>query len=556
MTSKRTIGTRAALGGLTAAVALMTAAPAAKANELADLRANQELLQRRIDQLAQLRGPGDPYGVTGPAGPVGVQMTGGSFPRSFLIPGTDTSIRVGGEIRLNTTFWVTGGNPNQNPQGTNAGTTGQLNTIPLKGLPVGSAGFNNRERSKNVLTMSPQQSKLSVETRTPTAYGEARSFLEFDFAGGVSAGARPQSTSNNLTPRLRHAYGTLGPLLFGQANSNFNNSDAGMESMEFGGLIGGGGPSRVPQIRWTQPLGGWGLLGALSLSAESPETDMWAPTAGVFGANASGTLNATSTTTTCINSVNSTTGEAFAFPPTGAPITVVTGVTAAGVPCTVTTALNNPLKNSAPELTAAWYIPQPWGHVNFGAVVRPALRVHTTEGAGVNRTYMGYGFGFSGDVKPNWFGWTRDFFTWNIVGGEAMGRYHYAGATSSVSLVSNLTAARLATDSVLVKPTRGFAGNIAYRHQWSPQWRSNIGVGYWRLDIPGLNGVVCPAGSRATAGGGCGLNKELTMGKVNLIWAPIALFDIGFEYNYGRRKVVSGQHGDEHVVVNRMRLRF
>ena len=53
MTRKRTIGTRAALGGLTAAVALIAAQPAAKADEVSDLRANQELLQRRIDQLAQ-----------------------------------------------------------------------------------------------------------------------------------------------------------------------------------------------------------------------------------------------------------------------------------------------------------------------------------------------------------------------------------------------------------------------------------------------------------------------------------------------------------------------
>src|SRR4029079_5997848 len=48
------IGTVAALGGLTAAVALITALPSARADELGDLRANQELLQRRIDQLAQV----------------------------------------------------------------------------------------------------------------------------------------------------------------------------------------------------------------------------------------------------------------------------------------------------------------------------------------------------------------------------------------------------------------------------------------------------------------------------------------------------------------------
>jgi hypothetical protein len=519
----------------------------AQADELTDLRTNQELLQRRIDQLAQLRGPGDPYGTTGGPGPVNVQMMGGSFPRSFLIPGTDTSIRVGGEIRMMTLFWITGGNPNQNPQGTNAGTTGQLNTIPLENMPVGSAQYNLRQQGDNVLTMSPQQSKISVETRTPTAWGEARSFIEFDFAGGVSSGQRPQSTSDNLIPRLRYAYGTLGPLLFGQANSNFNDSDAGMESLEFGGLIGGGGPSRVPQIRWTQPLGGWGLLGALSVSAESPETDIWAPTGGgsagtgVFGANPS---------TTVVLQPPTLAGSGAA----GA-AACQTGLVAFGTgTCSVTP--GNPLKNSAPELVAAWYIPQPWGHVDFAAVWRPALRIETSYGAGVDRTYMGYGLAFSGDVKPGWFGWDRDFFTWNVVGGEAMGRYLYAGSGSSVGLVSNLTGNNLVNNAVLSKPTRGFSGNIAYRHQWSPEWRSNIGVGYWHLDIPGLNGQVCPAASNATAGGGCGLNQNLAMGKANLIWQPVAFVDFGLEYNYGWRKVMSGQSGSEHVLVNRMRLRF
>ena len=62
MTNKRNIGTVAALGGLTAAVALITALPSARADELSDLRANQELLQRRVDagasSPAEIAGPG------------------------------------------------------------------------------------------------------------------------------------------------------------------------------------------------------------------------------------------------------------------------------------------------------------------------------------------------------------------------------------------------------------------------------------------------------------------------------------------------------------------
>src|SRR5215472_1026938 len=60
MSKAHRIGTLAAIGGLTATIALLTGLPTIKADELADLRANQELLQRRIDQLAQAATPAPP----------------------------------------------------------------------------------------------------------------------------------------------------------------------------------------------------------------------------------------------------------------------------------------------------------------------------------------------------------------------------------------------------------------------------------------------------------------------------------------------------------------
>ena len=60
MTKTHRIGTLAAIGGLTATIALLTGLPTVMADELADLRANQELLQRRIDQLAQAEAPAPP----------------------------------------------------------------------------------------------------------------------------------------------------------------------------------------------------------------------------------------------------------------------------------------------------------------------------------------------------------------------------------------------------------------------------------------------------------------------------------------------------------------
>ena len=105
----------AALGGVTATIALLTGLPTVKADELADLRANQELLQRRIDQLAQAAippsriAPGVP-GALGTAPTPGAALVGGSFPRSFLIPGTDTSIRVGGFVDITGLYFLTGAN--------------------------------------------------------------------------------------------------------------------------------------------------------------------------------------------------------------------------------------------------------------------------------------------------------------------------------------------------------------------------------------------------------------------------------------------------------------
>jgi hypothetical protein len=69
--------------------------PGAGADESGNPTTRQSF-QSRIDQLAQPAAPqtaGRPYEppANGGAGP-------GSFPRSFLIPGTNTSIRIGGSV--------------------------------------------------------------------------------------------------------------------------------------------------------------------------------------------------------------------------------------------------------------------------------------------------------------------------------------------------------------------------------------------------------------------------------------------------------------------------
>ena len=117
MIIKRNIGTIALLGGSTAALAMLTGLAGARAD---DLKVNQQLLSERLDQLAAVGlqpGAGAYLGTDqGPA--AGAPVSGGSFPRSILIPGTETSLKIYGQISEVMDYWMSGGNPNTSPQST------------------------------------------------------------------------------------------------------------------------------------------------------------------------------------------------------------------------------------------------------------------------------------------------------------------------------------------------------------------------------------------------------------------------------------------------------
>jgi len=213
MSTGRNIATAIALAGMLAAT-LAIVSHRAYADELSDLRANQQLLQQRLDQLAQV-------GLQRPQESPGTPTIAGSFPRSFLIPGTETSIRVGGEINLTGVYWFSGGNNANVGEGTQISGVPGASTAPLK---VRVPGFINavKSRANSVFDYSIYASRLRFETRTPTVYGEAQTVVEFDFLGCSLGGFDCNNTvagNNGLGARLRLAYATLGPFAAGQMYS-------------------------------------------------------------------------------------------------------------------------------------------------------------------------------------------------------------------------------------------------------------------------------------------------------------------------------------------------
>src|SRR5262249_11242866 len=127
MMKARKLGTIAMLGASTAAIAMLTGLAGARAD---DLQLNQQLLNTPVDQLAALGLFPDQFAFSQNAA-AGSPVVAGSFPRSILIPGTDTSRKIYGQITEVIDYFLTGGNPNTSPQSTTVGVNGQLPAIPL-----------------------------------------------------------------------------------------------------------------------------------------------------------------------------------------------------------------------------------------------------------------------------------------------------------------------------------------------------------------------------------------------------------------------------------------
>ena len=547
MMKARKLGTIAMLGGSTAALAMLTGLAGARAD---DLQINQQLLDTRVDQLAavgQNPGQGAQFSIDQSAA-AGAPVTAGSFPRSILIPGTDTSMKVYGQVSEVMDYYLSGGPVNNSPWNTTVGANGQVQAIPLQNTVA-------RARSNGIFGQSPRESKIGVETRTPTPFGEARTVFEFDWAGSTGfypGGSDPTSVSDNLGPRLRYAYGTLGGFLAGQATSNFSDPDANGETLDFGGNVGEPGHVRVPQIRYTMPSW-WGA--SLSFSAEQPMTILGTP----VGLESTDAGVIPTLTTSCT---------------TGAPAVA----SAASATCSTTllgsgsTPLN-PAKSTSPDFTAAWYLPQAWGHVDLSAVLRPGI--DATDGHYFAHQYVGYGGHVGFDIKPGWFGWVKDDIIFHFEGGDMIGPYvnsstnfdlatNYGASSTSAAVPgtyggfngpTSLASAAL----IRFKPTQELGGEVGYQHWWLDNLRSNINYGinaHYGIPISLVNANGTAAGAASTGGQAAAINKELMTAHVNLIWNPVSFVDVGVEYMWGQRTVLNNQHAVQNTLISKFAFRF
>jgi len=165
------------------------------------------------------------------------------------IPGTKTMIRFGGSARLDTIYdFENNGNPNQFVP----------SSFPVPGEPGADGGPET--------TIETKGTRISFEARRPVGTeGQLRIYNEDDFFN--------DSTSPNMSFRVRHFYGQAWNLLIGQTFTTFMNIDSWPDVVDYAGpnaMIN----RRQAQIRYSPTIyNGFGEMHLL-FSIEQPGSDI------------------------------------------------------------------------------------------------------------------------------------------------------------------------------------------------------------------------------------------------------------------------------------------
>ncbi|HEV2549758.1 MAG TPA: DcaP family trimeric outer membrane transporter [Stellaceae bacterium] len=437
----------------------------------------------------------------------------GSFPNSFLIPGTNTSLRVGGFVKLDVWYDFSVHSDTGTAGGTTGMNTGGLsldNNVPGVAASQGHS-FHGR------MSWSAAESRFNFESRTPTAWGEVKTFLELDLEqpAGFNNSAGVHGNSDSIAPRLRQAYGTFGPWLFGQTFPLFSDGIASPETLDFAGSGALAGPLRIPEIRYTFDAGN-GITLAAALDDESITfVNGITGGAGTSFSPCSGAADPAS----CVTAQNFATGS-FSAPQT------------AGY--------------KWPALIGNATLSQAWGHVSLRGLVRD-LYYHGPStvilGHDANIQRFGWGAGFSGDFHlPTGL---KDAILWQANGGRGIGRFINNEGDSPGDFVIDPNGTPHLIDQ--------YDATLGVIHYWTDQLRSNADGWFHYIAWPHGGGIFVAETPGSVFGG---QNRIIYGSHANLLWSPIPAVDIGAEYIFLERKVEDGRQGIAHRLQFSTKFRF
>jgi Porin subfamily len=436
----------------------------------------------------------------------------GSFPRSFLVPGTNTSLAIYG--RVLTSFSTNLGSQHvtdTSPAGI-GNTAAAINQLALGGPgAAGGNSVNNQEHAiHGGLRGQVKSTQIFFETRTPSDLGEVKTVVMMDFGafglqsnyiGKSSSTTTPSSgAGNNEGPRIQFAYGTLGPWLIGQYLSAY------MDPLMFTPGIGDQSQIgilttrniRRPQIRYTYLAGN-----GLTLSA-ALETNTYTNLVG---------LNTTTVVPVAENSTD-----------TG-------GIT------------NYPSFNAG----VAWT--QPWGHLmaRFGLAeneMRSTTGRSIAGNSNVNMKKLGWGVEAGAMINT----WGHD--QWRGLVSYAAGADAFQTDMGDNAYVDSVTGS--------MEQIKELAFITSYKHVFSPHWftTAEFSMGFFNKpsNVNDALNTLTNTANGATGAGLAGIEKRHLQSALGVVYSPLpGKVNIALEWDHWDRWVqASSTSGNS----NRYALKF
>jgi hypothetical protein len=377
----------------------------------------------------------------------------------YYIPGTDTCIKIGGAIRLDTAF-----------------NGGSYDTAYWQG----GAGGNNLY-TKNYFT-TRERFNLTSDTRTATEYGVVRTYanIQFDFLQG-------RETIAGGYTEVDYAFIQFAGFTFGKAVSQFDPQWAlSKPTISSGFLWGSNNATGIPQLAYTASFGN-GVSGSISLEDAQPYR-----TAGLYN-----------------------TGNFILGPGQSPFLTIGYG----GAPNGGT---NTFLGNASggdhyPDIVGNLRLDQAWGTLHFAAAGHnnstgyygaSDITGHPKEDT--------FGFAVTGAIElKNLPTGTGDSFKAEGTYAEGAAKYVFGGTVDTVGggRFSRVNGSTLgfgyvldgvfsATPGSQIIQSKAWEVDAAFEHYWTPQWRTSIFSSYSHVGY-GSNGDALLAAA-FSAGGGFG----------------------------------------------------
>jgi hypothetical protein len=418
----------------------------------------------------------------------------------YYIPGTDTCVKIGGAIRLDTAF------------------NGNVYDAPFWQGGAGGANTFNKD-----YFVTRERINATVDTRTATEYGVVRTYsnVQFDFS------QNRESIAGGFI-EVDYAFIQFAGFTFGKAVSQFDPQWAlAKPTITSGTNLGSNNATGIPQLAYTASFGN-GVSGTISLENASPYRNAGLYNNGIalsqFGAQVNNQYGAVS---------NNFAGNSYGG-------------------------------NHIPDVVGNLRLDQAWGSLHFGAAMHtidPTLYTNATAATGVvgaanaalGHADESYGFAVTGAVEfKNLPTGAGDSLKIESSFAKGAAKYIFGGTTdtSGGGRYGKVDGSTFGFGYLLdgvygnggqIQQSTAWEVSAFYEHYWNPAWRTSLYGNYSHISYGG-NGNALLAASFAAGGPNAGVltqtggNFDLGLAQIGTrtAWTPVQNLTLSAEFIYSR----------------------